>query len=127
MSPKKKQRTGKDSSAATEEHEEEQPNEPDASNEQGEAKIQTDPALIDDESSDDGPDLPNLHEECSQCMYTWTQLIVYRYRRSLSMSTLGCTARTSTMKSSTVSRENMTISMNGIPRASMLRIALARY
>jgi len=61
MPPKKKQRTGRDSSAATQEREEEQPSESDAPTEQSE-EIQTEPTLIEDKSSDDDPSLPELRD-----------------------------------------------------------------
>ena len=65
MPPRKRQRTGRDS----QEREEEQPNESNAPAEQGEEEIQTAPGLIEDESSDDDPSLPELRDECSPRIY----------------------------------------------------------
>ncbi|KAF3008682.1 hypothetical protein E8E13_009240 [Curvularia kusanoi] len=65
MPPKKKQRTGKNSSAAMKEHEEEQPNEPTQPNEEGDPGSETAPVLIEeseDESDDSGP---KHRDECS--------------------------------------------------------------
>lgn len=69
MPPRKRQRTGTDSSAATQEREEEQPNESEAPTDQGEEEIQTEPALIEDKSSDDDSSLPEMRDECSQRSY----------------------------------------------------------